>query len=189
MIRWLALGLWYAAIVFTSSLTTTSDEGRPFLGYLMNKGGHVFVYAVLGWLLIETLTSPRAGLSVRSRLAIAITVVTGVLLASLDETRQSFVYGRTGQLSDVVLDTISLSGGTLLHQWLMPHSGTIALDAATDEPADDVADQRPAEHEHQELHREHLPVAVDVRQEGHHDRQVQPDEQPHRHSAQRTGTG
>src|SRR5437016_1362339 len=118
MIRWLAVGLWYAAIIVTSSLTSTPDNGRPLLGYLMNKGGHIFVYAVLGWLLVDTLTSARAGLSIRRRLAVAITIAAGVALASLDETRQTFVYGRTGQPSDVLLDTLSLSTGAVLCEWL-----------------------------------------------------------------------
>src|SRR5581483_9753337 len=127
MIRWLAVGLWYAAIVFTSSLASTPDEGRPLLSYLMNKGGHVFVYAVLGGLLVETLTSPRAGLSLQRRAAVVVTIVLGACLASLDETRQTFVYGRTGQPSDVLLDTVSLSGGTLLWAWLAQRLGSTPL--------------------------------------------------------------
>jgi VanZ family protein len=193
MIRWLAVGLWYAAIVFTSSLASTPDEGRPLLSYLMNKGGHVFVYAILGWLLSETLTSPRAGLSARRQVALAITIVTGFILASLDETRQTFVYGRTGQLSDVLLDTLSLSGGALLHYWLARAGGASLLTAptadSTVQPTAEPPDERTAEHEHQQLHREHLAVAIDVRQERDHDRQVQSDEQPDRNSAKRTRAG
>ena len=47
---------------------------------------------------------------------LTVTIVVGALLASLDETRQSFVYGRTAMVSDAMLDTVALSGGALLHR-------------------------------------------------------------------------
>ena len=92
MIRWLALGLWYAAILFTSSLTSTPESGQPLKDYLIAKSGHVFVYGVLGWIVSEALTAPGAGFGVGRRTALAITIVAGAVLAALDETRQSFVY-------------------------------------------------------------------------------------------------
>jgi VanZ family protein len=147
--RWLAVGLWYAAIIFTSSLASAPTTAEPWIDYLVNKGGHVFVYAILGWLVAEGLTAPAAGLALDRRLALAVTIVVGALLASLDETRQSFVYGRTAMLSDAVLDTVAVSGGALLHHWLMPAPSAPALD----EPADDAGQQGAVEGEHQHLHR------------------------------------
>ena len=96
----------------------------------------------------EALTAPAAGLALDRRLALAITIVLGALLAGLDETRQSFVYGRTAMLSDAILDTIAVSGGALLHHWLTPAPGASALD----EPADDASQQGAVEGEHQHLH-------------------------------------
>ena len=137
MIRWLGLGLWYAAIIFTSSLAATPETGGPLVGYLLNKTGHILGYVVLGVLLSETLTSPRAGLALRPRLVIAVTIVVGAVLASLDETRQTFVYGRTGQPSDVLIDTLGLSGGALLYQWLARHLTPSATSTRIDDaPAD-----------------------------------------------------
>ena len=153
MIRWLLLGLWYAAIIFTSSLAATPDAGRPFIGYLLNKGGHVSAYLVLGWLVVETLTAPQAGLALRSRFAIAVTIAAGVVMASLDETRQTFVYGRSGQPSDVLLDTLSLSGGAMLHYWLIGRHRSASLLSPAEVDAGDPTDQSPAEHEHQQMHR------------------------------------
>jgi VanZ family protein len=147
--RWLVVGLWYAAIIFTSSLASAPTTDQPLLDYLINKGGHVFVYAILGWLVAEALTAPAAGLALDRRLALAVTIVVSALLAGLDETRQSFVYGRTGMLSDVILDTVAASGGALLHHWLTPG----AIPATLDEPADDAGQQGAAEGEHQHLHR------------------------------------
>ena len=176
MIRWLALGLWYAAIVFTSSLAAAPVTNQPWSDFLIAKGGHVAVYGLLGWLTVEALTAPAAGLVLERRLALLVTILVGVALAGLDETRQSFVYGRTGLPSDVVLDTVALSGGALLHQWLHGPLGAPALGQAAGDPGQ----QRAVEDQHQELHREDLAVAVDVWQERHHDRQVDQDEQVER---------
>lgn len=121
MVRWLALGLWYAAIIYTSSLTSAPVSGQPLSDFLIAKFGHVFVYSVLGWVAAEALTAPAAGLALRGRVARLTTIVLGMVLAALDETRQSFVYGRTGQLADVLLDTLAVSGGALLHHWLTGH--------------------------------------------------------------------
>lgn len=118
MVRWLAFALWYAAIIFTSSLTSTPESGQPVRDVVIAKSGHVVAYAILGWLLAVALTTPAAGLAVRARLALMLVIISGVVLAALDETRQSFVYGRKGQPLDVLLDTVALSGGALLHHWL-----------------------------------------------------------------------
>ncbi len=149
MIRWLALGLWYAAIVYTSSLTSSPETGQPLRDYLIAKSGHVFVYGVLGWIVSEALTSPRAGLNLSRRIAQAVTVLVGIVLAALDETRQSFVYGRTALPTDVLLDTVALSGGTLLHHLMAGRTAPSPLA----EPTSNPSQQRAVEDQHQELHR------------------------------------
>ena len=128
MWRWLALGLWYAAILFTSSLASTPDSGQPLRDYLISKAGHVFVYSVLGWMLADALSVEAAGLPLGRRMALAVTILTGIALAALDETRQSFVYGRSGVPSDVLIDTVALTGGALLYQRL---AGPARLDASS----------------------------------------------------------
>ena len=176
MTRWLALGLWYAAIVFTSSLASAPVTNQPFSDFLVSKMGHVAVYSLLGWLTIEALTAPAAGLALGRRAALLTTILMGIVLATVDETRQSFVYGRTGLPSDVMLDSLAVSGGALLHQWLHRAIGAPALAQA----AEDSGEQRAVEDQHQELHRQDLAVAVDVRQKRHHDRQVDEHEQVER---------
>jgi VanZ family protein len=133
--RWLALGLWYAAILYTSSLTSTPESGLPMRDFLIAKVGHVFVYSVLGWLATAALTAPAAGLALGGRVALITTVVVGAVLASFDETRQTFVYGRTGQPADVLLDTLALSGGALFHHWLVLRGHGPAADAEPPENA------------------------------------------------------
>jgi VanZ family protein len=173
LIRWLALGLCYAAIVFTSSLAATPVTNQALSDLLIAKIGHVAVYGLLGWITVDALRARDAGLRLGRRSALLAATVVGVLLATLDEVRQSLVYGRTGVPADVLLDTIAVSGGALLHQWLAGRAGSLPLAETAGEPGD----QRPVEDEHQKLHRENLAVAVDVRQEGHHDSQVDQDEQ------------
>jgi VanZ family protein len=174
--RWLALGLWYAAILFTSSLASAPVTSQPLSDYLIAKTGHVAVYGPFGWLAVAALTAPAAGLALGWRPALLTTILVGAALATLDETRQSFVYGRTGMPSDVVLDTLALSGGALLHQWLRRPVGAPTLAQA----AGESGEQRAVEDQHQQLHRQDLAVAVDVRQERHHDRQVDQHEQVER---------
>jgi VanZ family protein len=180
MIRWLLVGLWYAAIVFTSSLTSTPESGQPWRDFLIAKAGHIFVYSILGGLLASALSAPAAGLALGPRLALLASIVTGALLASLDETRQTFVVGRYGQAGDVLLDTLSLSGGALLQQWLAGRLGP----SAQQQPADDHHEQQPVKDQHQLLHRQDLPVAVDVRQERDHDAKVQHDKDVERPGAE-----
>ena len=149
MIRWLAVGIWYAAIVYTSSLTSTPETTQPWRDYLIAKAGHVFVYSLLGWILAEALTAPAAGLTLGRRTALLVTILTGAILASLDETRQSFVYGRYGQVSDVLLDTAALSAGALLHQWLTRRDSP----PSPEEQTSDQNQQAAIEDQHQDLHR------------------------------------
>ena len=123
MAIWYFVGLWMAAILFTSSISAPPETGSSLLGLLRAKAGHVFVYAVLGWALFGALTAPRAGFGLRSRLALPAVALTVVLFAALDETRQSFVYGRSALPTDVLLDTVSGLAGALLHQRRVRGSG------------------------------------------------------------------
>ena len=116
MAIWLFVGLWMAVILFTSSISAPPETVSSLVGFLRAKAGHVFVYAVLGWSLFGALASARAGFELRARVALPVAVVVVGLFAALDETRQSFVYGRTALPTDVVLDTVSGLVGALLHQ-------------------------------------------------------------------------
>lgn len=142
MVRWLALGLWFSAILFTSSLTSTPETSQPLRDLLLAKFGHVFVYSILGWLAADALAAESAGLALPRRLALLVAVLLGAALASLDEVRQTFVYSRTGQPADVLLDTVAASGGALLQYWLSGRYGGRPAGAA---PADQAGEQQAAE--------------------------------------------
>jgi VanZ family protein len=122
---WIAAILWLIVIAIEStawlSAHNTSRILFPLLHYLfsidyahfehihffLRKGGHVFGYGLLSFLLFrawrETLPS-SSGARWALRWA-AIAVFGTALVASLDEWHQSFIPSRTGTPQDVLLDT------------------------------------------------------------------------------------
>ena len=75
--------------------------------FLVRKCAHATEYAVLGVLVSQAL-DPGAQRVGRRGLLIAATLV---LVASLDESIQLFVPGRSGQVTDVLLDCCGAAGG------------------------------------------------------------------------------
>lgn len=69
----------------------------------IRKGAHFFVYFILGLLVISFLK--EYGSIDKKRIALAILVT--FLYACSDEVHQLFVPGRSGQISDVLLDTFA----------------------------------------------------------------------------------
>ena len=68
--------------------------------FVVRKAAHVTEYAVLGVLVAQALDL-RRGADVR---VVAAACIALLLVPSVDETIQLFVPGRSGQLSDVLLD-------------------------------------------------------------------------------------
>ena len=77
----------------------------------VRKSAHFLIYLVLGITLIsflrEFLLSPHK--------LVLISIFLAFLYACSDEVHQLFVIGRSGQFSDVVLDTIGASVGVLFY--------------------------------------------------------------------------
>ncbi|GBG11265.1 VanZ family protein [Paenibacillus agaridevorans] len=84
------------------------DAGE--LNRVVRKLAHGLIYLVLGMLVLGTLTK----LGVRGGRGVAITLLVCVLFAVSDELHQLFVSGRSGQASDVIIDSIGASIGILL---------------------------------------------------------------------------
>lgn len=95
-----------------------SEEGKRaivlFLSFFERKGAHMFLYFVLTGLLLLALH----GLSCRFCLKAGLALGLCGILAAVDEIRQRFVPGRSGELRDVAVD---LTGGAvfLLLCWLI----------------------------------------------------------------------
>jgi VanZ family protein len=104
---WLPVLIWAAIILSASNDSFSSDESREWLetifrrefpeavNFAVRKAGHVFFYGVLGALAF------RADRRVQGALGIVL------LVASIDEYRQSLSLARSGTGWDVLLDLCS----------------------------------------------------------------------------------
>jgi len=121
---WIAAALWLGLIAGEStSLGSAENTGRilfPLLHFLMGldlsrfevvhfyirKSGHFFGYFMLSWLLFRAWKASLSFPGMRWSIQWAgIAFFMTALVASLDEWHQTFIPGRTGLVSDVVLDS------------------------------------------------------------------------------------
>jgi len=119
--RYAPLVLWIGLILFLStgqaSMSNTSRFIRPFLEFIfpsapeeiliiyhgyIRKLAHVTVYAILAFWALRAFKSSSAEFLRRFWFVFASLLT--FLVASIDETNQSFLDSRTGSISDVFLD-------------------------------------------------------------------------------------
>lgn len=86
------------------------DQVYEILSTIVRKGAHFTEYAVLCVLLLYWLSS--FSISYRRRCAIAVAI--SALYAATDEFHQLFVPGRSGQITDVMIDTSGALVGMLV---------------------------------------------------------------------------
>lgn len=125
ILRWIPVLIWMG-IIFYLSHQDSSDSSALSSGFtqvvldflnkniehldmdvlhhLVRKGAHFAAYLILG-LLVTHAVEPG------TRKASFVTFLICVLYASSDEFHQSFIPGRSGQLSDVLLDSFGSSVG------------------------------------------------------------------------------
>jgi VanZ family protein len=101
-------------ILYNSSLPTMPPSGPAWIGFVTAKAGHVVEFALLGWLLTAAFSDGGNGFTASKRWAAIVAVVAATIFAAIDETRQLFVYSRTGQVSDLAIDAAS----AVLGAWL-----------------------------------------------------------------------
>lgn len=85
---------------FVDRLETMPKERLEFLHFLLRKCGHFSEYFILG--ILSGMTVLQMKLPYRKAVSIGFCI----LAASVDETIQLFVSGRSGQVSDVILDSV-----------------------------------------------------------------------------------
>ena len=128
---WLVLALAMVALIWGNSLVPGDGSsgisltvmeavrdalaalGLPFewvTNFLVRKTAHFTEYAVLGILVSQAFDPART----LPRGALAATAIMLVLVPSIDETIQLFVPGRSGQVTDVLLDCCGAATGVLL---------------------------------------------------------------------------
>lgn len=113
--------IWAAIILSASSPTLSSEHtghwiqdfvtkvtGSPLspstfavVNFTIRKLGHLTEYGVFGALAFRAFRGERRGWSMRWAMA---ALASALLLASIDEWHQTFVPGRTGAITDVLLD-------------------------------------------------------------------------------------
>ena len=86
------------------------DQFAEKVDYPVRKTAHATEYAILGMLLVGAYTDKEKGHFVR----LLIPWFIGTIYAATDEIHQLFVPGRSGQISDVCLDSIGVLIGVFL---------------------------------------------------------------------------
>jgi len=78
------------------------------LQYVVRKGAHAFCYAVMGALSMGFMSTFKFG---KRGLAAIYAFLIGFLYSVSDEVHQLFIAGRSGQVSDVILDSCGIIFG------------------------------------------------------------------------------
>lgn len=101
-----------------TDIEPNTEEMREVVNKWMfptRKAAHYFVYFVLAFLVMNTLYIMGI-----NRYTLIITSIICILYAAFDEYHQTFVSGRTGQISDVLLDSsASLICAYLYHRLVL----------------------------------------------------------------------
>lgn len=77
---------------------------------VIRKIAHFSIYTVVGLLLMGLMSTYKLDENNR----ISISLITGVIYASMDEIHQSFIPGRSSQITDVMIDSLGVLCGILI---------------------------------------------------------------------------
>jgi VanZ family protein len=113
--RWLPALAWMGLIFVLSAQSGLRVSEDASVDAPFRVVAHLGTYAILGGLLLFALTA-RMPLAVHvAVLAFGLAVVYGVT----DEVHQAFVPARTGEISDVVADSIGAALGVTFTWWIL----------------------------------------------------------------------
>lgn len=103
----LSAGIVEQLIAFFETITGKSFSDTDWMHYFIRKGAHLFAYFLLAILLMYAWL--QAGW--RGANQIIGTLVICVLYATSDEIHQLFIPGRSGEITDVLIDSVGASIG------------------------------------------------------------------------------
>lgn len=103
--RWLPPLAWMGLIFYLSAQPDLPRVPEPLLDLILKKAAHAFVYAVLAALWQRALNRRVGGAPLPWLIA--------VLYAITDEIHQTFVPGRHGRATDVLIDGMGAAAGLL----------------------------------------------------------------------------
>ena len=95
----------------------SAKEEEKWISYFVvpvRKGAHFFIYLILGILIINFFNE----FLIFDKKLILLAVFLSFLYACTDEIHQLFVSGRSGQISDVILDTIGAFTGIMIYKFI-----------------------------------------------------------------------
>lgn len=91
----------------------TKENQEQLVNYLnkpLRKVMHLTIYLILALLLINTLTLNNV------KHKYLITIIICIIYALTDEYHQTLIKGRTGQLTDVIIDTLGSTTGIIINK-------------------------------------------------------------------------
>lgn len=103
--------LFAIAAWFEISFTDLSAHSFSYMLHgFIRKVAHFFLYTVLGFLLLRYFLHQKV-----VRIAFILALCVGICYASFDEYHQTLVVGRSGTVSDVLLDSSGVAFGVLMY--------------------------------------------------------------------------
>lgn len=106
----LSIGLTERLIQFLEDIVPISEASFKELHHFVRKNAHFVAYLLLGIFTVFALGKNK----IKNEGSIAFVI--GTLYAAGDEYHQLFVAGRSGQISDVILDSAGVLCGILLYK-------------------------------------------------------------------------
>ncbi len=91
------------------------DKWTTYLVVPVRKGAHLGVYFILGVLIISFYKE----FNLARYKMILLALLTAFLYACSDELHQLFIPGRSGQIKDIILDTVGASLGILFYSFIV----------------------------------------------------------------------
>ena len=95
---------------YTEPLSEEQEVQVSNVQFVIRKLAHFSIYAILGVLLMSLAETYEFS----NKKKIILSLLVGLLYASLDEFHQSFVPGRTAAITDVLLDTLGVLAGIII---------------------------------------------------------------------------
>lgn len=100
---WLPVIIWCAFIFYLSSIPSLKSELPGVFDLLLRKVAHFTEFAVLTFLFFRA-----ASFNMNKNEAIVHAVLFSFVFSLTDEYHQTFVFGRSGNLFDVVIDSMGI---------------------------------------------------------------------------------
>lgn len=98
---------WAGLIFFLSAQSTLPSAASVQLDYILKQSAHIFVYAILHFLIWRAIKINHHSTSDQIRLLLAPIFIT-FIYALTDEFHQFFIPGRTATITDIGFDSIGI---------------------------------------------------------------------------------